>query len=51
MHEIYTGRNGIARIEVVPHRTARIEGKREVLSLRILRPFGPLRVDIPEAEA
>ena len=51
MHEIYATRNGKARIEVVSHSTAQIESKREVLSLCIARPFGPLSVDVPETEA
>src|ERR1700676_4664111 len=51
MHEIYAAGNGKARIEVVSHSTAQIESKREVLSLCIARPFGPLGVDVPETEA
>src|ERR1700680_1128855 len=51
MHEIYTARNGKARIEVVSHSTAQIESKREILSLRPLHPFGFLSVNIPQAEA
>src|ERR1700682_246783 len=51
MHVIHTERNGIAGIEVVSHSTAQHESKREVLSLRIKRPFGSLGVNKPEAGA
>ena len=51
MHETHTGRNCVARIEVISHSTAHVHSKREVLSLRILHPFGSLSVNIPEAKA
>src|ERR1700680_2494220 len=51
MHEIYATRNGESRIEVVPHSTAQIESKREVLSLRPSKAFGSLSVNVPETEA
>src|SRR5258708_36224990 len=51
MHEMHTGRNCIARIEVVSHSTAHVDGEREVLALRIWHPFGSLSVNVPEAEA
>jgi hypothetical protein len=50
MHEIYAARNGEARIEVISHPTAQIESKREVLSLRIDKPFGFLGVNVPETQ-
>src|SRR5579863_8730707 len=50
MHEIYSARNGKPRIKVISHATAKIESKREVLSLRPFHPFGFLRVNIPETE-
>src|ERR1700687_3975020 len=51
MHEMHTSRNCIARTEVISHSTAHVHSKREVLSLRILHPFGSLSVNVPEAEA
>src|SRR6266851_4815634 len=51
MHEIQTGRNCIARIEVISHSTAHVHSKREVLSLRIWHALGSLSVNVPDAEA
>src|ERR1700687_892160 len=51
MHVTHTGRNGIARIEIISHSTAQHESKREVLSLRKGHPFGFLSVNKPEAGA
>jgi hypothetical protein len=51
VHVIHASRDGIARTEIVSHPTAQVESKREVLSLRILHPFGTLSVNAPEAEA
>src|SRR6266705_804763 len=49
MHVSHTGRNAVARIEIIPHSAAYHDSKREVLSLRIKHPFGSLSVNQPEA--
>src|SRR5208282_579195 len=51
MHVIHTGRNCIARIEVISHSTAEVESEREGLSLRIIDPDGSLGINVPYAEA
>src|SRR5690349_8436344 len=41
MHEVQTGRNTVARTEVVPHSTPHVHGKCQVFALRVLHSCGP----------
>lgn len=51
MHVIQTARDGIAGIEVIANSTSQIDGKGEVLALRIFHPFRSIGVDKSEAGA